>query len=65
GTDNEASYTNIDPGTYTFKVKGSNNDGVWNEQATSLTIIISPPFWRTWWFYGVIGVTVIGLFFII
>lgn len=45
-----ASYTNLDPGTYVFKVKGSNNDGVWNETPTELTIIISPPFWKTVWF---------------
>ena len=43
-------YTNLDPGTYVFKVKGSNNDDVWNEKGVSLTIIILPPFWKTWWF---------------
>jgi signal transduction histidine kinase/ligand-binding sensor domain-containing protein len=43
-------YTNLDPGEYTFKVKASNNDGVWNEKGTSLKIIILPPFWKTWWF---------------
>lgn len=46
-----ASYTNLDPGKYRFIVKGSNNDGVWNEAGTSLEIILHPPFWRTWWFY--------------
>ena len=46
-----ASYTNLDPGTYVFRVKGSNNDGVWNEEGTSITVIIAAPFWRTWWFY--------------
>ncbi|QHT71704.1 hypothetical protein GXP67_36085 [Rhodocytophaga rosea] len=45
-----AAYTNLDPGEYTFKVKASNNDGVWNTVGTSLKIIIHPPFWRTWWF---------------
>ena len=44
-------YTNIDPGNYTFKVKGTNNDGVWNEKGTSITIIINPPWWLTWWAY--------------
>ena len=43
-------YTNLDPGEYTFRVKASNNDGVWNEKGTSLKIIILPPFWKTWWF---------------
>ena len=51
GTKNFASYTNLDPGTYTFKVRGSNNDGYWNNQEASLQIIISPPWWRTWWAY--------------
>ena len=43
-------YTNLDPGHYTFRVKGSNNDGIWNEAGTALSIYISPPFWKTWWF---------------
>ena len=43
-------YTNLDPGEYVFRVKGSNNDGVWNEKGTSLIIRILPPLWRTWWF---------------
>jgi two-component system sensor histidine kinase ChiS len=45
-----ASYTNIPPGDYVFRVKGSNNDGVWNEKGTSVVITIEPPFWLTWWF---------------
>ncbi|MBS3777173.1 MAG: histidine kinase, partial [Bacteroidales bacterium] len=48
--ENKASYTDIDPGTYTFKVKGSNNDYVWNDQPVSLQIRIYPPFYRTTWF---------------
>jgi PAS domain S-box-containing protein len=45
-----AHYTNLDPGRYIFRVKGSNNDGVWNEQGASVKIIILPPWWKTWWF---------------
>jgi len=45
-----ASYTNMDPGTYVFQVKGSNSNDVWNEAGTCITIVISPPYWRTWWF---------------
>ncbi len=45
-----AHYTNLDPGLYTFRVKGSNNDGVWNEEGASVKIIILPPWWKTWWF---------------
>ncbi|MFC2171435.1 two-component regulator propeller domain-containing protein [Acidobacteriota bacterium] len=45
-----ATYTTLAPGKYTFKVRGSNSDGKWNEKETSLDIIITPPFWKTWWF---------------
>ena len=47
-----ASYTNLDGGTYIFRVKGSNNDGVWNEEGTAIKIIITPPPWKTWWAYS-------------
>jgi len=50
GNTRSATYTNLDPGTYTFRVKASNNDGIWNETGCSLTVIITPPFWKTWWF---------------
>ena len=45
-----AHYTHLDPGEYTFRVKASNNDGVWNEQGTSVHVSITPPYWGTWWF---------------
>ncbi|MBF0118912.1 MAG: response regulator [Desulfobacterales bacterium] len=47
-----ASYTNLDPGKYIFKVKASNNDGVWNEKGASIKITITPPIWKTWWAYA-------------
>lgn len=50
GEKREATYTNIDPGEYRFRVKASNNDGVWNEVGASLIIIITPPWWETFWF---------------
>lgn len=49
-TERKAVYTNLDPGEYTFQVKGSNNDGLWNEKGASINIVITPPFWGTWWF---------------
>ncbi len=49
-----ATYTNLDPGEYTFKVKATNADGIWNENAKSVSIIIEPPFWMTWWFRGLL-----------
>ncbi len=50
GTARSATYTNLDPGTYTFYVKGSNSDGVWNDTGTSIQLIILPPWYMTWWF---------------
>jgi ligand-binding sensor domain-containing protein/signal transduction histidine kinase len=49
-----ATYTNLDPGQYTFRVKASNNDGLWNNEGCLLEIIISPPFWQSWWFRVII-----------
>lgn len=53
---NFASFTNLNPGEYTFRVKGSNGDGIWNEEGKSIRIIINPPWWRTTFAY-------IGYFF--
>ncbi len=60
GKDLEATYTNLDPGTYTFHVIASNNDGVWNTVGRQLTIVIVPPWWKTWWFRLAIIVVGIG-----
>jgi ligand-binding sensor domain-containing protein/two-component sensor histidine kinase len=45
-----ATYTNLSPGTYVFKVRGSNSDGVWGNNYASIKIIILHPFWQSWWF---------------
>jgi signal transduction histidine kinase/ligand-binding sensor domain-containing protein len=61
---NFASYTNLAPGEYTFVVKGSNGDGIWNDEGKSIRIIINPPWWRTTWaylFYGFIFLSMIFL----
>ncbi|HEY8402800.1 MAG TPA: ATP-binding protein, partial [Cytophagaceae bacterium] len=50
GTQRTATYTNLDPGTYKFHVKGSNNDNIWNEQGRTIIIKIIPPFWDSWIF---------------
>jgi signal transduction histidine kinase len=55
GAVRSATYTNLPPGHYRFEVRASNNDGVWNDQGTSLTVLISPPWWRTWWAYASYG----------
>jgi transcriptional regulator with GAF, ATPase, and Fis domain len=54
-----ASYTTLPPGEYTFRVKGSNNHGVWNESGPAISIIIAPPFWQTWWFRTLAVITFI------
>ena len=61
GNQHTATYTNLDPGTYLFRVKGSNNDGVWNEEGISLAIMITPPWWRTNWAYAGYLLFIIGV----
>jgi len=56
-------YTNLPGGTYTLRVKGSNNDGVWNEVGKSVQITVVPPFWQTQWFYGILIISISGLFY--
>ena len=51
GTDRTATYTNLPPGRYTFRVKAANSDGVWNEEGTAVGLTVLPPWWRTWWAY--------------
>ena len=46
-----ATYTNLNPGSYTFRVKASNKDGIWNEEGISIQITITPPIWQTSWAY--------------
>lgn len=59
------SYTNLNPGEYILRIKGSNNDGVWNDTGIALKITVVPPYWKTWWFYGIVGVLVIGLVYLL
>ncbi|MCE6987627.1 hybrid sensor histidine kinase/response regulator [Dyadobacter sp. CY323] len=61
----KATYTNLDPGNYTFRVKASNNDGIWNEVGTSILLHVVPPFWQTWWFRILLFLTVVGIIYLI
>ena len=61
GHSTTASYTNLDPGEYVFRVKVSNNDGVWNNEAASIKIYVHPPFWRTTFAYIMYALLFIGL----
>ena len=58
-----ASYPDLDPGKYTFRVIGSNNDGLWNEEGKSLNITILPPWWQTRWAYTLYGMLAIGFLY--
>lgn len=58
-----ATYNSLEPGKYTFKVIGSNNDEVWNKDGASVTIIIEPAFWQTRGFkFSVIGIAILSVF---
>lgn len=63
GTKRTATYTNLDPGNYVFRVKGSNNDGVWNEDGAAIKLVITPPWWQTWWAYGLYAFSLIAAIF--
>ncbi len=61
GTRGVAYYTNVPPGDYVFRVKGSNNDGIWNDAGTQVTVTIEPPFWGKAWFRILVGAALLGL----
>ncbi|HEY42972.1 MAG TPA: hypothetical protein G4O11_03210 [Anaerolineae bacterium] len=59
GSQRRVDYPNLPPGNYVFRVKGSNNDGIWNEEGTSVHVRIAPPLWGTWWFW-VIAISLVA-----
>ncbi|MES2675265.1 MAG: two-component regulator propeller domain-containing protein [Pseudomonadota bacterium] len=61
GNQRTAKYTNLNAGTYVFKVLASNNDSVWNEEGKSITIIQLPPPWKTWWAYTLYALIILSL----
>ena len=58
-----ATYTSLPARTYLFRVQGSNNNGIWNRKGATLSITVLPPWWATWWFRSVAGLTVVGVIF--
>jgi ligand-binding sensor domain-containing protein/signal transduction histidine kinase len=56
-----ATYTNLDPGRYVFRVRASNKDGLWSPDAATLAITITPPYWKTWWFRTLAAAMVLAL----
>lgn len=59
GTDRTAHYTNLDPGSYSFEVHASNDDGVWTEEPARIEILVKTPFWMSWWFRGTLALSVL------
>jgi signal transduction histidine kinase/DNA-binding response OmpR family regulator/ligand-binding sensor domain-containing protein len=59
GTRRSATYLHLPPGNYTFRVQGSNSQGMWSSKIAELKIIVNPPWWRTWWAY-IVYVLLIG-----
>jgi len=64
GNTNSAIYPNLPPGEYIFRVKASNNTGVWNNKGKSLTIIILAPWWQTWWAYSLFVLSFFGVLYL-
>ncbi|HEY0749541.1 MAG TPA: two-component regulator propeller domain-containing protein, partial [Chitinophagaceae bacterium] len=60
-----AIYNYLPPGEYVFKVKTENADGVTSAELNSFTIVVRPPFWKTWWFYGLVILAVILILYLI
>jgi len=63
----QATFTNLPPGRYTFRVIASNNDGVWNGEGAAVSVTMIPPPWKTWWaycLYVLIGASIIAGFYI-
>ena len=56
-----ATYTNLDPGSYVFRVKAANSQGIWNEEGSAVSLHILPPPWRTWWAYSIYILLIAGI----
>ncbi len=63
GSQHSGRYTNLPGGSYTLRLKGSNNDGVWNEAGIAIPVRVIPPLWETWWFQGLAVLCLAGLVF--
>jgi signal transduction histidine kinase/CheY-like chemotaxis protein/ligand-binding sensor domain-containing protein len=56
-----AYYTNLDPGTYVFKVRGTDNEGRWSKKMATLKLVITPPYYMTWWFRFLVALAIVFL----
>jgi len=62
GNQRNGRYTNLPGGTYTLRLRGSNSDGAWNNNGTSIKVTVVPPFWETWWFKTGLAILLLTLF---
>ncbi len=62
GFAHDVNLDNLRPGRYRLRVRGSNNEGIWNEEGISLALRIQPPFWQTWWFRALAALAAIAFF---
>lgn len=60
GNQHQLTFTNLDPGDYVLNIKAANSHGLWNEEPLQLKITITPPFWRTTWFYALCIITIVA-----
>ncbi|MEO6456191.1 MAG: two-component regulator propeller domain-containing protein, partial [Ginsengibacter sp.] len=60
GAKHTATYTNLDPGKYTFRVRGLDNEGKWSSREINVQLTITPPFWLTWWFKLLVAISILG-----
>lgn len=61
GKRNQVTYTNLDPGTYRFRVKAANSEGQWQANELTIDLLLLPPWWRTWWAYVIYALCVVGV----
>jgi ligand-binding sensor domain-containing protein len=64
GNQRSATFTNLNPGDYTFKVKATNGDGIWGTKMATLKLTILAPWWQTWWFRSLVFFTISGLAYV-
>lgn len=62
---NNASYSNLTPGTYTFKVKSTNASGIWMDNIRTIEIVVEKAPWRTWWAYSLYATIVAGILLLV
>ena len=65
GSNTNIRYPKLPPGEYSFKVKGANHNGYWNENNTVINLLIKPPYWKTWWFYVINALFLFGIAYVI